>query len=73
LKRTLIAEEVGLFPETLCVYFRGHEASVAMKGADSRRVGVKISVIVKVLEEDTGEIDKPEHEGLLHEIREGVP
>jgi hypothetical protein len=46
LKRTLIAEEVGLFPETLCVYFRGHEASVAMKGADSRRVGMNVSVIV---------------------------
>ena len=43
-----------------------------MKGADSRRVGMNVSVMVQVLEEDTGEIDKPEHEGLLHEIREGV-
>jgi len=46
LKRSLTAEEVGLFPETICVYFRGHEESVAMKDADSRRVGVNVSVMV---------------------------
>ncbi len=44
-----------------------------MKDADSRRVGVNVSVMVQVLEDDTGVIDKPVHEGLLHEILEGVP